>query len=322
MKPIIGDLPKGEHWGHEIKWDGMRLCVTVAGGALRLYSGSGRDVTSHFPELASFGAHVGADATFDAEAVVFDQDQPSFAKLQNRIHVRRPSQELIDAAPVVLVVFDLLELGGNDLTNLGYRQRRQLLTEFLSDGPGWRVPPHTEGDGQHLLDLATDRGLEGVVSKKLDSTYKPGTRSPQWVKVKVTHSQEFVVGGWVAGTGKLAGQIGSVLVGVYPKRSSPGSALIFAGRCGSGLNDSYRKLLWDRFIPTETSPFADPVPRDKIPYFVEPTMVVEVGYSQWESGYQLRHPRFRGIRVDREPLDVVDETRRVTPIVQYPPIVE
>ncbi len=313
MKPSIGGLPSGEQWAHELKWDGMRLCVVVTNGQLRLYSGSGRDVTSSFPELADFGAHVGADGTFDAEAVVFEGDQPSFSRLQNRIHVGRPSQELVNANPVVLVVFDLLSLGDNDLTDLGYGQRRQLLQELLSDGPGWRVPPHVEGDGQPLLDLAIERGLEGLVSKQLDSPYRPGTRSQRWVKVKVVHSQEFVVGGWVGGTGKLDGQIGSVLLGVYPARTKTGADLIFAGRCGSGLTDAYRKQLWDGFVPAEASPFSGPLPRDKVPHFVKPTMVVEVGFSQWEQDFQLRHPRFRGIRVDREPTDVVDETRRISP---------
>lgn len=316
MKPVIGDLPKGDRWAHELKWDGMRLCVTILDGELNLTSGSGRNVTTHFPELAAFAHHLGANATFDAEAVVFDGDQPSFTQLQNRIHVSAPTQELVNAHPVVLVVFDLLQLERNDLTSLGYLQRRSLLNDLVSDGPCWRVPSHLEGNGEPLLQLATERGLEGVVSKRVDSPYKPGTRSHTWVKVKVTHSQEFVVGGWVAGSGKLAGQIGSVLVGVYNERNQPESGLVFAGRCGSGLNDSYRKHLWDGFLARRESPFSGPIPRDKTPNFVEPTMVVEVGFGQWEPGYQLRHPTFRGIRIDRDPLDVVDEMRRTPPIVE------
>lgn len=315
MKPIIGDLPAGDGWAHELKWDGMRLCVIVKARRVRLYSGSGREVTTHFPELAAFGQHLGADAAFDAEVVVFDGDQPSFSRLQNRIHVSKPSQSLIDAHPVVLVVFDLLRLAGNDLTGLGYLQRRRLLMNLLGDGPGWRVPPHTEDNGRSLLELAEERNLEGIVSKRIDSPYRPGTRSSNWVKVKLNRSQEFVVGGWVGGNGRLGGQIGSVLVGVYTERNTPGSPLLFAGRCGSGLNDFYRARLWEGFVGRETSPFREPVPRDKTPHFVEPTMVVEVGFGQWEPGSQLRHPTFRGIRPDRDPLDVVDELRRNPPIV-------
>jgi bifunctional non-homologous end joining protein LigD len=313
MKPIIGSLPQGEGWAHELKWDGMRLCVSVTDSKLVLHTGSGRDVTDNFPEFTAFAQHLGTDAVFDAEAVVFDHDQPSFSRLQNRIHVRQPSQALVDAHPGVLVVFDLLNLGDDDVTGLGYLQRRQLLTDLLGDGPCWRVPPHVVGNGAPLVELASERDLEGVVSKRINSTYRPGVRSHDWVKVKQRKSQEFVVGGWVAGSGGLDGQIGAVLLGVYAERNNPAAPLIFAGRCGSGLTEAYRQTLSEGFIPRPDSPFADMAKQDKSPIFVEPTMVVEVGFSQWQTGYQLRHPTFRGIRVDREPHDVVDETHRVPP---------
>lgn len=313
MKPVVGSLPSGDGWAHELKWDGMRLCVSVSGSKVVLHSGSGRDVTDNFPELAAFAQHLGTDAVLDAEAVVFDHDQPSFTRLQSRIHVRQPTQALVDSFPVVLVLFDLLELGSNDVTQLPYLQRRRLLTDLLSDGPSWRVPPHVEGSGETLVALAQERDLEGVVSKRVNSIYRPGVRSNDWVKVKQRRSQEFVVGGWVDGTGNLAGQIGSVLVGVYAERGNMESPLIFAGRCGSGLTESYRQTLSEGFIPRNDSPFADLPTQDKTPIFVEPTLVVEVGFTQWQAGYQLRHPTFRGIRVDREPHDVIDEVRRVPP---------
>ena len=313
MKPVSGELPTGDGWAHELKWDGMRLCVSVTGSNLVLHTGSGRDVTDHFPEFSAFAQHLGTDAVLDAEAVVFDHDQPSFTRLQNRIHVRQPSQELVDAHPAVLVVFDLLKLGTNDVTQLAYLQRRQLLTDLLADGPAWRVPPHVEGSGESLVALAAQRDLEGVVSKRVTSIYRPGTRSHDWVKVKQRRSQEFVVGGWVSGTGNLEGQIGAVLLGVYSERNNPDSPLLFAGRCGAGLTETYRRTLAEGFVARPDSPFVALAKQDKSPLFVEPTMVVEVGFSQWQHGYQLRHPTFRGIRVDREPSDVVDEMHRTPP---------
>lgn len=308
MKAVLGDLPTGEGWAYELKWDGMRIvarCDPTAGP--RLWSANGREVTPSYPELADLGPLVGVPAVLDGEAVVLDDEgQPSFGRLQNRMHVTAPSSRLMAQHPVVYLVFDLLELDGRPLLDLPYTTRRRLLRELIDDGPVVRVPPSIDGGGQGdgvaLLELARQRGLEGVVAKRLDSRYQPGGRSRDWIKVKVRLHQELVVGGWLPGQGALAGQIGSLLVGYHLD-----DQLHFAGAVGSGLTDKYRQLLESRLRARPTSPFAEVPPLLRPPSWVEPEVVVEVSYGSWADDGLLRHPVFLGIRDDKAPNEVIRE---------------
>ncbi|MFT7601338.1 MAG: bifunctional non-homologous end joining protein LigD [Acidimicrobiales bacterium] len=302
MKAVIGSLPTDEGWATELKWDGMRLQVAITDGTLTARSSSGRDVTSHFPELADLPTSIGTDVVLDGELVAFENERPSFARLQHRIHVARPTATLLRSHPVVLIVFDLLELGDNSLLGLPYRDRRRLLVDLVDEGPTWRVPVGSDHGGEALLELATQRDLEGVVAKRLDSPYRPGRRSPDWIKVKVRKRQEFVVGGWLEGSGGLAGSIGSLIVGVYDD-----GRLLPAGSVGSGLRDEDRDRFAGLFEPAEC-PFDVPIGGlSGPPHWVLPDHVVEVEYSLWTSGENLWHPVFRGLRIDRDPTDVIRE---------------
>ncbi|MDH4077252.1 MAG: hypothetical protein OEW29_15080, partial [Acidimicrobiia bacterium] len=158
-----------------------------------------------------------------------------------------------------------------------------------------------------LLELARQRGLEGVVAKRLDSRYQPGGRSREWIKVKVRLHQELVVGGWLPGQGALTGRIGSLLVGYHEPGTGGAGRLRFAGAVGSGLTDKHRELLRPRFRPRPTSPFTEVPPLLKPPSWVEPDVVVEISYGSWADDGLLRHPVFLGIRDDKEPDEVVRE---------------
>lgn len=313
MKAESGTLSTQPGWGAEIKWDGMRLQIHIGSEQVWAFSGSGRDVTASFPELAALSTigsgAIGAEAILDAEAVVFDGDRPSFALLQHRIHNRQPTPSLLADKPVVFIVFDLLELDGNSLLDLPYRDRRRLLLDLMDEGPNWRVPAHSEDGGAQLLALAEERDLEGIVLKRLDSPYRPGRRSADWVKVKIRKRQEFVVGGWVEGSGGLSGSIGSLVVGVYDqaRQVQPTATLAVAGSVGSGLTDDDRTTLAELFSPGP-NPFNSDVPGlSGTAHWVEPTVVVEVEFSLWNEGDHLWHPVYRGMRVDRQPADVVRE---------------
>ncbi|MEL7158812.1 MAG: non-homologous end-joining DNA ligase [Actinomycetota bacterium] len=307
MKAVLGDLPAGQGWAFELKWDGVRLQATThpdgeADRAVTLRSISGRDVTDTYPEFATLGDAVTAGAVLDGEAVVFDGDRPSFGLLQHRMHVDRPTAALVEEYPAVYMVFDLLRLDGTSLLRLPYETRRRLLQELVDDGPSWRVPPESRDSGQALLDLADQRGLEGVVAKRLDSTYEPGARSRQWIKVKVRRQQEFVVGGWLPGQGALAGSIGSLLVGVHDD-----GRLRFSGAVGSGLTDHDRSMLLATLRERPDCPFVETPVLDRPPRWVEPQQVVEVGYGVWPADGNLRHPVYLGLRADHPPADVVRE---------------
>ncbi len=307
MKATSGPLPVGDDWLYEIKWDGMRLVVTIADGLVHLTSATGKDATTSYPELAALGDALGVDAVLDGEVVAFDDEgRPDFGRLQQRMHVSNPRQaaERAAAVPAVLCLFDLLALDGRDVTGIALTERRQLLQTLVDNGAHWQVPA-AHDDGRALLDAAESAGLEGVVAKRRDSTYRPGSRTREWVKVKVRRRQEFVVGGWSVGEGGRAGRIGGLLVG-YHDEPGAGGPLRFAGRVGSGLSDREIDTLTDLLVPTEVPPF-DPSPPDthlRAVTWVEPTVVVEVEYAEWTSEGRLRHPTYAGRRIDVDPGDV------------------
>jgi len=214
---------------------------------------------------------------------------------------------LVEQVPVAYLAFDLLYLDGQDLVDLPYTARRELLEGLELDGPGVvAVPPVFAGDGAAALATSLERNLEGVVAKRRDSRYEPGRRSRSWVKVKHVRTQEVVVGGWRPGEGRRAGGIGSLLMGV------PGpDGLDYVGHVGTGFSDAVLDDLAGRLTPLRrtTSPFARELPRldarDAI--WVEPELVGEVGFGEWTADDRLRHPVWRGLRVDKSPTDVVRE---------------
>ncbi len=294
--------PTGDGWAAEIKWDGMRVMADVHDGSLELWSSNGRRVTSSFPDLAGLAEAVGTNATFDGEVVAFDGERPSFGRLQQRIHVEKPAAALLADVPVALVVFDLLRLDGQSLLTLDYLTRRRLLEDLLDSGSRWMVPAYSIGGAEAMLAVAKEQDLEGIVVKRTDSVYQPGSRSKSWLKIKVRRRQEFVVGGWLEGLGGLAGRLGSLIVGVWD-----GPDFIMAGRVGSGLTDDERRRLDSELTTRDGPPFSEVPPLDKTPHWVEPTVVVEVEFAEWPADGMLRHPTYCGMRVDREPDDVVRE---------------
>ncbi|MFI5053505.1 MAG: non-homologous end-joining DNA ligase, partial [Acidimicrobiia bacterium] len=279
-----------------------------ADGRVRITSRNGNDVSGRYPELAGLADVLGdADAVLDGEIVALDESGvPSFERLQPRMHagsataVRRLALE----RPVVYMVFDVLWLAGHSTCELLYPERRTLLERLGLSGPHWQSPPATIGNGAAALATSMQLGLEGVVAKRLDSPYLPGRRSDAWRKVKPHHEQEFVVGGWLTGAGRLEGRLGSLLVGYY----DTDGALRFAGRVGSGIDETARRMLERRLGPLQRgdSPFLT-TPRLPSPFWVEPEVVVEVAFHQWTNSESLRAPRYRGVRDDKPPTEVTRE---------------
>ena len=311
MKATSGPLPEGDDWLHEVKWDGMRLIVSVdrdADPPVRLTSANGKDATASYPELEGLADALGVTrATLDGEVVAFDDaGRPDFGRLQQRMHVadRRQAAQRAAAVPAVLLLFDLLSLDGNDVTGLPLRERRRLLESLVEPGPHWQVPPIHE-DGGALFAAATENALEGIVSKRRDSTYRPGSRTRDWVKVKVRRRQEFVVGGWAPGEGGRAGRIGGLLVGYHDE---PGGPLRYAGRVGSGLTDQEIVVLSEHFARSVVPdcPFEPPPPKlhARGAVWVRPELVVEVQFAEWTGDGRLRHPTYVGRRIDKDPDEV------------------
>jgi bifunctional non-homologous end joining protein LigD len=309
MLAVLSEAVPGddEHWAFEMKWDGMRAVVVVDDGVVSISSRAGNDATLRFPELGGIGAALGGvDAVLDGEIVALDDaGVPSFERLQPRMQagtahaVRRLALE----QPVVYMVFDVLWLAGHSTCELPYTERRTLLERLDLAGPFWQTPPTSFGGGDAVLATAERLGLEGVVAKRLDSPYLPGKRADAWRKVKPHLGQELVVGGWLHGAGRLEGHLGSLLVGYHDA-----GALRFAGRVGSGIDATARRILEAALGPLRRAdpPFAE-VPRLPDPVWVEPELVVEVDFHEWTRAGVLRAPRYKGLRDDKPASEVVRE---------------
>jgi bifunctional non-homologous end joining protein LigD len=287
--------PDDENWAYEIKWDGVRAIAYSEPGRLRLESRNLNDITPAYPELRPFNRALSShSAILDGEIVAFDADgRPSFGRLQSRMHVRSESQarRLAKETPVAYLVFDLLWLDGHSLMARPYAERRERLRELALDGPAWQTPDHVVGNGAAMLAASLERGLEGIVAKRLDSPYEPGRRSRCWLKVKNVRREDVVVGGWLPGEGRRRERIGALLVGVPDD-----GRLRYAGRVGTGFTDAELRRLQDVFEERETSPFEGSPPPPRGAVFVEPTRVAEVEFSEWTSDGMLRHPSYKGLR--------------------------
>jgi bifunctional non-homologous end joining protein LigD len=307
-------LPTGPGWAWELKWDGVRGLATIAGGRVRLANRSGGDITRRYPEVGALGEALdGADVVLDGEVAVFDGERPDFQLMQRRMHVEseREIRRLAAELPAVYVIFDLLWLDGRSTMPLPYVERRRLLLDLRLSGPAWQSPPHEVGDGAATLAVAETFGLEGVVAKRLESPYEPGRRSRAWMKWKRLLRQEFVVGGWMPGSGARAGRIGSLLLGYYGEGGeSGGRTLHYAGRVGTGFTQAELERLGAELEPLRrpSSPFgAGSVPKTAV--FVEPRVVVEVKFTEWTSAGSVRQPVYLGERTDKPAAEVVRELR-------------
>lgn len=323
-------LPPGAGWAYELKWDGVRALTFVEpGDGVRVCARRGDDASARYPELRAIAdAYAGRELILDGEVVAFDADgHPSFGLLQRRMgltdpgRIRRRSAE----TPVTYVAFDLLWLDGRSLLAEPYERRRELLAEVEFDGPSWQAPANHVGDGEALLGVVRERGLEGVVAKRLGSVYRPGRRTPDWVKVQNRRRQELVIGGYMPGEGGRRKRVGSLLVGYWDATPAEAASLgrpqrlVYAGGVGTGFTQARLEELTDLLEPIrrETSPFEagwDP----EVKYaararergglvWVEPVLVAEIEFLRWTHEDTIRAASFKGLRDDKDPRDVVRE---------------
>ncbi|KQT72653.1 ATP-dependent DNA ligase [Microbacterium sp. Leaf436] len=298
----------GEPWV-EMKWDGIRGIGLWDGERLRLRSRNGNDLTAAYPELTTVDLGLGPKpAVVDGEIVALDaQGRPSFPLLQKRMNLAQPREIEREArrTPVQLYLFDVLSVGERDVAALPLTERRGILEALAQDaGPPVVLPPVFD-DVDAAVATSGRFGLEGVVVKDPGSAYRRGERSEQWLKVKHSRTQEVVIGGVRPGKGNRAGTIGSLLVGV------PGpDGLHYAGRVGSGFGEQTLARLGEVLgaLGSDTDPFVGvPAADARDALWVRPELVAEVEFAEFTPGGILRQARWRGLRPDKDPGEVVRE---------------
>jgi bifunctional non-homologous end joining protein LigD len=317
MLAVPGPAPTGPGWATEFKWDGIRALCRVEGGRARLRSRNGNDITDTYPELKALAKTVSsAQLLLDGEIIALDDDgKVSFGALQTRFGTRgAEAMRLSRTNPASYLVFDLLHLDGRSTLALPYEDRRELLESLELSGPHWQTPPSfPDTPVADVLTAAHAAGLEGVVVKRLDAPYQPGTRAPAWRKVKLTASQSAVVGGFTplkshgAAAGRPPRGIGALLLGV----PDDAGRLRYVGKVGSGFTEHDRRVLLEALseLAVPDSPFATAVDvvDARVATWVEPVVVAEVTFGEWTTKGRLRHPVFKGVRPDKDASEVFRE---------------
>ena len=327
VEPMLATLSdrafSDPNWLFEIKWDGVRALARIENGDLTLRSRTGADITKRYPELASLpGALSAHEAILDGEIVALDAHGHSdFARLQERMHVRAPSEHLRAQIPAVYFVFDLLYCDGYDLRKSSLLERKQLLSRLLLTSERFRYSDHQLEKGKELFELAEKNGLEGILAKRTDSPYT-SDRSPYWMKLKITKTVDAVVGGWTEAR-TPAIPFGSLLLGLYE-----GKKLRFIGHVGSGFDAKKLKELSNKLkeLAVPACPFLTVPETNEKPSWVSPALVARVKFSGWTDEHALRHPVFIALREDARPADCQreNEVAAATPapaIVHAPEIV-
>jgi bifunctional non-homologous end joining protein LigD len=307
--------PKGDAWLFEIKWDGVRAICFVDDQKVRMMSRNGIPCERQYPELGVLGHHVAArQAILDAEIVVLDKNGiSSFGLIQPRISVADSNSiaHLSRRVPVTLYVFDLLYLDGYDLRGVPLIDRKRALASVLKPSALIRYSEHFSNNGDEMLAAARANGLEGILAKRVASTYE-SKRSRDWLKIKVVAQQEFIICGYTSGERDY---FSSLVLGLYEK-----GKLIYVGNVGTGFDQKLLEMIYQRIEPLTTSrcPFSEAPQMMRDATWVRPEVVCEVKFSSWTHEGRLRAPVFVGLRQDVDPSECVREEAGVGPEEEKP----
>src|SRR4051812_6127635 len=307
LATLVEEVPQGDEWIHEIKYDGYRALCEIRDGEARLITRHGKDWTDRFAPVArAAGKLPVSQAILDGEVVVLEPDgTTSFQTLQNALAENRQDD-------LVYFAFDLLYLDGYDLRRAPLLARKEALDELLAGRAGAiRMGDHVEADGEGFYRQACNFALEGIVCKRADLPYHSG-RNKDWLKVKCLKRQEFVIVGFTDPEKSRVG-FGALLLAVNDGKGE----LVFAGKVGTGFNDRTLRELRARMnmLEIDKPAFKNP-PRGaeaRRSHWLKPQLVGEVAFTEWTREGILRHPTFQGLREDKSPREIVREEPQAPP---------
>jgi bifunctional non-homologous end joining protein LigD len=308
LATLAEEVPRGDGWLFEIKWDGYRIVARVSGSEAELRTRKDQDYTARFENVAKELAKAlkTPDCVVDGEVCALDEEgRPSFSAMQQGKR----------GTPIVYYVFDLLEVEGEPIVELPLEERRQRLEQLLDKRNKTVRLSESFDDGKALLAAAEQQKLEGIMAKRLGSRYLPGKRTRDWLKIKGHGRQEFVIAGYTRGQGRRSGTLGSLVLGTHK-----GGELVYAGNVGTGFNDKEIERLLSKLKPLERD--APPFPSvPKMPkvrrgdvVWVEPRLVAEVEFAEWTHDGRLRAPSYKGLREDKDATEVRREEPMPTEI--------
>ncbi|MET4082837.1 bifunctional non-homologous end joining protein LigD [Pedobacter sp. UYP30] len=313
FKPMLAKLAAGpviedDDWLFEKKYDGYRAVVSKQNEHTLIKSRNGMDYTEKFAPVARALEKLDEDAVLDGEVVIEDEKGNSiFQELQNY-------DPKTSKSSLKYYVFDLLNLNANDLRNFTLLQRKELLKKVLGklNGDVICYSEHVLKNGEKLLATAKKNGWEGIMAKRIASTYINGSRTDLWRKYKIIQSQEAIIIGFTKPTGSR-NYFGALVLAV-----NKDNELIYAGNCGTGFNEETLKALHGKLSPltTKIKPIAEKVNKESSVTWVTPTLVCEVNFTEWTMDEHLRHPVFKGLRMDKSPQEVVIEEEKPTSAVK------
>lgn len=298
IRPMLcktSDIPfDDKDWAFEIKWDGYRAIADLRNEVIQLYSRNGLDFSISFKKIADSLKIQKHEMVLDGEIVAYDdKGKPNFQWLQ------RIGEQNIDLV-LIYQVFDLLSLNGHSTENLSYLQRKELLKEALAENEIIQYHDHILEKGKDFFQAAEDMGLEGIIAKKLESTYKENTRSSEWLKIKIHKSDEAVICGFTEPKGARK-QFGSLILGKYLE-----DELVFCGHSGTGFTDKLLRELYQKMqqLRVKESAFKVTPKTNSRATWLRPEMVAEIKFTELTKDHIYRHPVFLRLREDIDPLEV------------------
>ncbi|CDM56307.1 MULTISPECIES: non-homologous end-joining DNA ligase [Rhizobium] len=281
--------PIGPDWTYEVKWDGYRIALHLNNGNVRILTRGGHDWTHRFPGIEEAAKRLGVGtAILDGEAVVLDEEgRPDFGRLQNSLGGRGGK---LPAGNAIMFAFDLLYFDGHDIRNMELSSRRFFLESLLRNEEGAiRLSDEVDGDGREIFAAAYEHGLEGIIAKHKDSTYRSG-RLGDWIKVKCVQSDSFMIVGYEHSLSARGG-IGSLLLAARKE-----GKLVYVGSVGTGFSEltaQHLRTTLDR-IKRKSSPIEYGGRRRVV--WVQPTLIAEIEYRAWTHDGKLRHSSYKGLR--------------------------